>query len=677
MSKEKRKARWLFFGKDKYTYDTIAELVNKSMGLAVGEVVTLNGYYSAGDGAGHKRIIANEDDGSGVQLSNNLWANIVHNGEVNVSWFGCTSETFDQTDIVNKALEYCKGIIVLIIDKNLYIEEVPENGSVWVKYDGQIIKGINYPKITTNTKSSNPMKVAKKREHIISEESIKNVTIQGLNFIGFGGYEYYGMFKGRGLTIVNSEYCIVQDCKFSNWSMMGLDLISNSNGAIVTKNYFEFNGGYQCVAFNQAGNNSIFSNNIITSKYIGIDKTGSSLVQSTGNILIANNSFYIPQGYGGAGVVIGESQSTDVACVVGNAFNGGYVGINVLANACTNIGNNTIKNCEYGIRITDINDTVKVNHVKISDNMIINCNYGIMDINTKGIYEILNNNIIKYNTEEIFGENIWKQKSGFLGICLNDENGHIIIGNSCKNITNPYTININSDIIFKDNIGRTKISFISVKNFGYRIAYDDLDYVRKNKEIIYTSDLYPTIKGTIIGNKICKEMYILNLTDPQLVSEGIYSYETGIDLTSFYSRIFIQLLDSDEEEVLTNDFVGFDGTRIKLKNKNNYTKLMISHYVDYNLIKSDLVKLNSIYHLEKMKQEGVYNDYISYMDEKTVYDKQQRKLEQDKQLAYEQVLKENPNLTYEEFMSLQPMTLNLIEEPQPSEVLKKFMEKYL
>ena len=80
---------------------------------------------------------------------------------------------------------------------------------------------------------------------------------------------------------------------------------------------------------------------------------------------------------------------------------------------------------------------------------------------------------------------------------------------------------------------------------------------------------------------------------------------------------------------------------------------------------------------EKMKQEGVYSDYISYMDEKTLYDKQQRKLEQDRQLAYEEVLKENPDLTYEEFMSVQPMILNLVEEPQPSEALKRFMEKYL
>lgn len=117
MSKEKIKSRWLFFGKDKYTYDTIDELVNKSMGLAVGEVVTLNGYYSADDGATHKRVIADTDDGSGVELRSGKWANIVHNGEVNVSWFGAKGDgVFDNTEIFKKVigLSSSKKIKILI-----------------------------------------------------------------------------------------------------------------------------------------------------------------------------------------------------------------------------------------------------------------------------------------------------------------------------------------------------------------------------------------------------------------------------------------------------------------------------------------------------------------------------------------------------------------------------------
>lgn len=76
----------------------------KRKNLKVGDIVELLGYYTAGDGAGHKRVIADSDDGSGVQLENGLYANIVHNGEVNVSWFGIeySGNTSDNNFIFDK-----------------------------------------------------------------------------------------------------------------------------------------------------------------------------------------------------------------------------------------------------------------------------------------------------------------------------------------------------------------------------------------------------------------------------------------------------------------------------------------------------------------------------------------------------------------------------------------------
>ncbi|MGL5964204.1 MAG: hypothetical protein ACRCZ2_07415, partial [Fusobacteriaceae bacterium] len=68
------------------SFSNIEEL--KLANLKIGDVVEVLGYYTAGDGAHHKRKIEATDDGSGVQLVGGLWANVVHNGEVNVSWFG-------------------------------------------------------------------------------------------------------------------------------------------------------------------------------------------------------------------------------------------------------------------------------------------------------------------------------------------------------------------------------------------------------------------------------------------------------------------------------------------------------------------------------------------------------------------------------------------------------------
>lgn len=96
-----------------------------------------------------------------------------------------------------------------------------------------------------------------------------------------------------------------------------------------------------------------------------------------------------------------------------------------------------------------------------------------------------------------------------------------------------------------------------------------------------------------------------------------------------------------------------------------------------SLYKKEMEKLKNVYIVEKMKIENVFNDFMRYMDEKTSYNNHQKQLEIDKELAYQEMLKENPDLTYEEFMSVQPMTLNLVEEPQPSQALQKFMEKYL
>lgn len=87
------------------------------------------------------------------------------------------------------------------------------------------------------------------------------------------------------------------------------------------------------------------------------------------------------------------------------------------------------------------------------------------------------------------------------------------------------------------------------------------------------------------------------------------------------------------------------------------------------------ISLDTPYYTEKMQKEGVYDDFVAYMDSKTSYNKQQREIETQRQLAFEN--REDKNQTYEEWLSTQPMMLPVETEPQPSEALLKFKEKYL
>lgn len=89
------------------TYLTIEVL--KSKNLKRGDIVHVNGYYTMFDNARHYRKIESEDDGTGVQLNNGLWANIYHNGEISILDLGITSSDSDnktyldrQSDLFNK-----------------------------------------------------------------------------------------------------------------------------------------------------------------------------------------------------------------------------------------------------------------------------------------------------------------------------------------------------------------------------------------------------------------------------------------------------------------------------------------------------------------------------------------------------------------------------------------------
>lgn len=121
--------------------DTIESLKNGAK-YRIGDVVEVLGYYAKGDGSNHKRVASNIDDGTGVLGQNNLWWNIVHNGEVNVSWFGIKpNANIDVQEEINKI--FLLNPKAVKFDKGVYLIQNKTNDTSGLKpLDGVEIIGI-------------------------------------------------------------------------------------------------------------------------------------------------------------------------------------------------------------------------------------------------------------------------------------------------------------------------------------------------------------------------------------------------------------------------------------------------------------------------------------------------------------------------------------------------------
>ena len=636
--------------------DTILELQSRK-NLEVGDVVEVLGYYSAGDGAGHKRIIANEDDGSGVQLSNKLWANVIHNGEVNVSWFGAKGDSIaDDTIFLKKANLYCaKFKICLFIDKDLYLLNK-------VEIDCNVES--NYNTIWCNYSSTEV------REFFITLTS--SVYLKKIKIDSKYKYKNCGVLINKACSLENVEVC-----HFYKGLVLHYWLIRIEN----------------CKIYSNKTNVALWTENFITSENNGISICNSDLYSSTGGIAIniGDEEFgsSIPENEcGGVTVNILNCCCDQGSIIVNKQANVCIQGVHMEDNEGKNnygiktnvVSNIQISNCyitgsKIAISIQDTNKSVITNNYL--RNTIVGIEIGYYN-RKKAVSGVDINTNIFFNVKEQISIPLDYYKN----ISFNGEKLNNIKSNSFSEINYPNKTVVDKTVNYKvlEDRGITreqsfsvnatttneqnKLSIVNIEELlklksGERIKVGQkytyitfIDYLNKN--VYLDEKLNEYISGQEVLIETVKTTYIVN----------------GICSTSDLEKISNKNLKICSGSHLFNNKYEIGNWDIVLWKDNLWEKRIF-------VIPNQVQQLNTLYHMEKMKQEGVYNDYISYMDEKTVYDKQQRKLEQDRQLAYEEALKENPNLTYEEFMSVQPMTLNLVEEPQPSEALKKFMEKYL
>ena len=771
-------------------FDTIEKL-QKAFWLKEGEVVEVLGYYSAGDGAGHKRIIKAEDDGSGVQLSNNLWACIVHNGIVYLDWYG----------------DYSKGFMTAF--SNTIISSIRANKSQEIKITKNISRNTKLDIDLNNcifVFDSNNAKIKIEYKHEEEYSFFQKIEIEKNNSVKNSIFNL--LPNNTFIRIVdNAPWSIsprqvdrvdINVKLFKNFLIRPFytSYLTNDNYDIRTRkldNYSEWKNFK--ISINFPKNSSELSNLgmfVITRDNFKIENL---TVETT-----ENSSF--TSTYRGAMFIIDDCYNINIFNVTGNNFSGltdtetssaGYVfemddvvkmSLNnvILSGAWGAIGCNRIhqvyvNNCNLnrfdshsyssdwiiensyfnleGIYYPEFYGTLKIKDC-IFDNTLI-CNRGDYQADHFENIHIINcefiNSFIQLITDHdsayrgtsqmpnvlIDGINVIELKEGnlitisFNGIPNLNPSNYIEIKNVNHNlidcgkifIRNIKTNNLlveNCNILNFDNNGNvhfddtnSQFQIYNLKNsfeiVGQNTIKNNVRVINSNIAFSYEDDVNtPNIFidkcigfFDILYTKIQKKSKISNslIYTTLVIDKGkeIVSYDIDSTLCNFidYSNcVFDWIKISPYEnyaykllslQYLRNNSYDKNYSNCVYKSTNILDTSEINSFIklDYYFTKNkweylenlNIQQLNSIYHLEKMKQENVYDDYISYMDEKTVYDKQQRKLEQDKQLAYEEALKENPELTFEEFMSVQPMTLNLVEEPQPSQALQDFMEKYL
>ena len=673
---------------------TVIELQSKR-NLKVGDIVEVLGYYTAGDGAGHKRIIANEDDGSGVQLNNKLWANIVHNGEVNIKWLGAKGDgVTDDTNSFKTQFNLFVPVGTFLINntikmqsgnhlrgENMY-DSIIKVGSdvdgIWVNtdctlenlainsdletYNSDVIK-IGDETFTEKAKLFSMCGV--KVNNISSDFKMQSGTGNLFHILSSGfrqdgtklptGSGYWGLriqhirYKGYYNRAFKIESIIWNNTKEAPWltyshveDVRGHKAITGIEG-VVTFETGDYNSNSIIPICKMDFNDCNFES---------ADKTQNGSI-SNGILLILSNVKF-----GDFHLALPGYKMHKIYYYKKNLYYGEY--------------NTTFGRNVDGYLLIEQFDIVGYDGVVedfIKNNIILKSEYYFM---TDRLY-------VQENPFLVKGKKVlWIASYSKRNLASNQmlADGEI---NFIMNFTSAteYPINKICGVNFYYNFKRPENTMLAIigdcKNVPEFVYKENEEFVKIG--VMYfegkTNILSP--KSTFIfGSGQGTQLTLLKYSTAQDITEEEYSKLKKCDIhrTGMFTS-----MESDISKLQFKDLALISQPHLKkLKLYNSHNKKI------YNISLTEEgtpAQLNTLYHAEKMKQEGVYNDFITYMDEKTAYDKQQEKLEKEKQLVYEQALKENPNLTYEEFMSVQPMTLNLVEEPQPSENLKQFMEKYL
>lgn len=687
---------------------TIEEL-KSSTRYKVGDIVEVLGYYAKGDGANHKRKISETDDGSGVQLSNGLWANIVHNGEVDVSWFGAKGDgVTDDAVAIQKAINIanivafeghtflCKGS--LNIKPRLTLKGQFEKTRIDIKNDTDFIHHIDkiYSVLIQNIEfrkiSGNGCCIKLFDSDINVGTHLPQVLeIRDCNFKGFKGTT---TFKNGETNLASAIYyyggleCSFYNCSFGD-NNIGIYLHEQQQPRV---NLCNFSGSRLADILIQGGHNASVQEN---------DFVSLNVANRVVNWKVPDANYTVD----GSHLVIFGSESTNI---LGNKIKQEY---NIVSkfNVNININKNYIIFNKYVIKSE--NDT----NINITDNYISSYNNATgnyLDLSNSTNVNILNN-CFEYSSLSTY-DFLIKIQNRYSNV--NIDNNAFGTRKTVNNVLVKTIIELTSS--YRGFLNVSNNSFATGGNVIVEKIFNGADEIAGSSFVgnsFYTTGTseirdrnFPLFQQGFIFNENGVSFSLNKAGSAYLKSATSYTTELTSDLvlpaggTQFLTLTVSGGITPNDTLCNANMSLNqanisvtaniYSTNRISITFSNNHTgsltipsgtKIYIFalSYNNINLItatsethaKNNIEYLDTPYMTTKMQQDGVYEDFVSYMDSKLDYDNAQRELESQKQQAFAEGGMEN----YEEWLATQPMALSMELEPVPSERLMEFKIKYL
>ena len=719
-------------------YNTIAEM-QQDRKLKAGKVVEVLGYYQAGDGAGHKRKIENEDDGSGVLLENGLYANIVHNGDILLNWFGAKDDiTYNSTNEVKrffgymKTNPYCNFIIpdgTFAWETNVFIPSnitLTINGK-FVAFSSKGIRIESHDGVTSTPAYTGTHDIVITGNGIVDARGnvfpnnvqtpfriyhSKNVTIENITIKNISTYHAIESGGTDGLFIRNVKFkgeFINTGLQLSDYTLEAIQIEaitpSGASGAIPYDNTPTKNVVIEGCYFGASEEGGEMYG------CIGEHSSSSSLIYE--NIVIKNNTF--------TGV---KAQKTYTKGIISLSSN--YKNLSVENNEFKNCagtsldhrGNNIYNGVIFNNIIADENKESTQFSMSFvhSENLIIMNNLFSKTRGTSIRMRGVSNNLLIINNlfSDFSLNNDTSQQSGGICIMLYGSGKGVVIKNNTMKSSSNY---VSSPIHIPDS-SLPNYKNINLDNNAYILNQlkitDYGKYMDRNEDIIYNGGVYyGGIEFSVpinyfneidivymIGDSILTKRYKIthsnNYGGVQQKDIIIKDFNLG-DNNGLINLMEVHLLiNADYNSANINlNISNSNGTyNKKIDNTNDGGFIKIAKIIGYN--KHNRIMINPIEDIvrslrtleNKMLIDGVLDSYNSYIEDLDNYEEQQKKVLEDKAKAYELALQSNPNLTYEEFEKTYDNTsmmnrrkkrslVEKIEEPQIPDSVVKFMEKYL